>query len=284
MKLVTFRRGDRERTGALVGDRLLDFFASEVHVGDLASFLARGSEGLDRATEAMSVERHWQGLTDIELLAPIPRPSKFLAVGLNYADHIAETGREAPRFPTIFNKQVSCINRPGGDIHKPRASEEVDYEGELAFVIGKRCRRVGRDEAREVIGGYTIVNDVSVRDWQRRSPTMTLGKGWDTHGPMGPCLVTADEIPDPHCLELRTWVNDELRQHSNTRHLLFDCFALVETLSEMCTLMPGDVVTTGTPSGVGLGQQPPRYLDVGDRVRIEIESIGVLENRVIAEP
>ena len=186
--------------------------------------------------------------------------------------------------PIFFNKQTTCVTGPHDPIHLPRVSPLLDYEGELAFVIGRRCRHVSRERAAEVIAGYLVVNDVSVRDWQLRTPTMTMGKSFDTHGPMGPWLVTADEIGDPHALELRTWVNGELRQHSNTRHLIYDCFAQVEHLSTAFTLEPGDVVTTGTPAGVGGAMSPPRFLGRGDVVRIEIEKIGSIENRVIEEP
>lgn len=222
-------------------------------------------------------------LAEVTLLAPVQNPQKFLGVGLNYADHIAETGLETPSFPTIFNKQSSCIVGPEAAIHRPKVSEKLDYEGELALVIGKQCRHVPKEKAAEVIAGFTIVNDVSVRDWQVKSPTWTLGKSFDTHGPMGPWLVTSDEI-DPHNLELKTWVNDELRQHSNTRHLIFDCYQLVETLSTVCTLYPGDVIATGTCSGVGVKMKPRGYLKEGDRVTVEIEHLGSLSNPVIAEP
>ena len=191
---------------------------------------------------------------------------------------------EAPAVPVFFNKQSTCVTGPYHPIHLPRVSPLLDYEGELAFVIGRRCRHVPWKRAHEVIAGYLVVNDVSVRDWQLRTPTMTMGKSFDTHGPMGPWLVTPDEIGDPHALELRTWVNGELRQHSNTRELIFDCFAQVEHLSTAFTLEPGDVVTTGTPSGVGGVMSPPRFLAAGDVVRVEIERIGHIENRVIAEP
>jgi 2-keto-4-pentenoate hydratase/2-oxohepta-3-ene-1,7-dioic acid hydratase in catechol pathway len=160
----------------------------------------------------------------------------------------------------------------------------LDYEGELAVIIGKRCRHVPRDRALEVIAGFTIVNDVSVRDWQLRAQTFQIGKSFDTHGPCGPYLVTPDEVVDPHNLNLRTWVNDELRQDSNTRHLIFDCFEQIEHLSTAFTLEPGDVLATGTPAGVGMSMKPPRYLQAGDVVRIEIEKLGVLENRVEKEP
>lgn len=251
---------------------------------EMTSFLEAGRAALDRARHLGARAEARLPLSSLRLEAPVRRPGKFLAVGLNYADHIAETGRERPEFPVFFNKQISCVNGPHDPIHRPRASRALDYEGELAFVIGRRCRHVPRERAAEVIAGYTIVNDVTVRDWQRRAPTMTLGKSWDTHGPMGPWIVTPDELGDPHALELRTFVNGELRQHSNTRHLIFDCFAQVETLSTVFTLEPGDVISTGTPSGVGYAMEPRRFLEPGDVVRVEIERIGAIENRVIDEP
>jgi 2-keto-4-pentenoate hydratase/2-oxohepta-3-ene-1,7-dioic acid hydratase in catechol pathway len=173
---------------------------------------------------------------------------------------------------------------PDDAVHLPRVSNLLDYEGELAIVIGTRCRHVPAESAHEVIGGYTIANDVSVRDWQLRTPTMTMGKSFDTHGPVGPWLVTADEIADPHALRLQTWVNGELRQDAKTDDLIFDCYAQVEHLSTAFTLEPGDVIATGTPAGVGIAMKPPKLLQAGNVVRIEIEAVGVLENPVIDEP
>jgi 2-keto-4-pentenoate hydratase/2-oxohepta-3-ene-1,7-dioic acid hydratase in catechol pathway len=247
--------------------------------------LEAGDEALRRAAAAAGSANGVAAripLADVRLEAPLQRPRKFLAIGLNYADHIAETGRTAPEFPVFFNKQVTCVNAPHGDIERPRVSRALDYEGEMGLVIGRRCRHVPRERAREVVAGFLVVNDVTVRDWQARAPTMTLGKSFDTHGPIGPWITTIDEVPDPHALELRTFVNGELRQHSNTRHLLFDCWAIVEVLSTVFTLEPGDIVSTGTPSGVGLPER--RWLVPGDMVRVEVEGLGALENRVIDEP
>ena len=224
-------------------------------------------------------------LDEVRLLAPV-RPRKFLAIGLNYADHIAESGMQAPEFPIFFNKQVTCVVGPGDDVHMPRVSTLLDYEAELAIVIGRRCRHVPVDQAREVIAGYTIANDVSVRDWQLRTPTMTMGKSFDTHGPLGPWIVTADELGEPHDLGIATFVNDERRQDGNTREMVFDCYQQVAHLSEAFTLEPGDVIATGTPAGVGAVRQPfpEGLLKVGDVVRVEIDGIGVLENTVVEEP
>lgn len=285
MKLATFTHDGRTRVGVVQNDAVLDLALAEPELPrDMTAFLALGDSALHAARNAAQAGGPSLPLAEVTLEAAVPRPPKFLAVGLNYADHIAETGRAAPEFPTIFNKQVSCVNGPHADIHLPRVSTALDYEGELGIVIGKAARHVPRDEAAAVIAGYCVVNDVSVRDWQGRSPTMTLGKSFDTHGPMGPWIVTPDEVGDPHTLDLRTTVNGDERQHSNTKHLILDCYGVVELLSTVFTLQPGDVIATGTPSGVAIGFDPPKFLQVGDVVRIEIERIGAIENRVVAEP
>ncbi len=224
-------------------------------------------------------------LADTQLLAPTS-PRKYLGVALNYADHIAEMGMEAPEVPVFFNKQATCVVGPGAGIHMPKVSTFLDYEAELAVVIGKRCRHVPVERAHEVIAGYTCANDVSVRDWQGRAQTMTIGKSFDTHGPLGPWLVTADELGDPQDLRIRCFVNDEVRQDASTGEMVFDCFQQVSHLSEAFTLEPGDTIATGTPAGVGLGRQPIRdnLLHVGDTVRVEIEGVGELVNTVVEEP
>jgi 2-keto-4-pentenoate hydratase/2-oxohepta-3-ene-1,7-dioic acid hydratase in catechol pathway len=224
-------------------------------------------------------------LEAVRLLAPV-QPRKFLGIGLNYADHIAESGMEAPEFPVFFNKQVTCVVGPDAEVHMPRVSSLLDYEGELAIVIGSRCRHVPEDRAGEVIAGYTIANDLSVRDWQLRTPTMTMGKSFDTHGPLGPWIVSEDELGDPHALGIRTYVNDELRQDGSTSDMIYDCFQQVAHLSQAFTLEPGDVIATGTPAGIGAVRQPfpEGLLRVGDVVRVEIDGIGGLENTVVDEP
>src|SRR5213593_3382815 len=285
MKLATFTHDGATRIGVVTGDEVVDLATAAPSLpGEMVTFLAAGSAAMAAARRAGASARARLRLAEVRLEAPVLHPPKFLAIGLNYADHVEESGMEAPSVPVFFNKQATCVTGPYHPIHLPRVSPLLDYEGELAFVIGRRCRHVPRERAHELIAGYLIVNDVSVRDWQLRTPTMTMGKSFDTHGPMGPWLVTPDEIGDPHALELRTWVNGELRQHSNTRHLIFDCFAQVEHLSTAFTLEPGDVVTTGTPSGVGGAMSPPRFLAAGDVVRVEVERIGHIENHVIAEP
>ncbi len=280
MKLTTFTHDGRTRIGRVDGDHVIDLTAAGLP-GDMIALLDAGSEAMQRAARASGPQL---ALSAVTLCAPVLRPPKILAIGLNYKDHIAETGMETPSFPMFFNKQSTSAHGPHAPIHLPRVSDKLDYEGELGFVIGRRCRHVPRERAHEVIAGYVVCNDVSVRDWQMRAQTFTLGKSFDTHCPFGPWLVTADEVPDPHALDVKTWVNGELRQDSNTSHLVFDCFEQIATLTAAFTLEPGDLVLTGTPSGVGIGFNPRRFLAVGDKVRISIGNLGVIENEVIAEP
>lgn len=285
MKLCTFLRDAVPRVGVVTEDGIVDLSETAPELpSEMTALLAAGQPALQRAAAAATAARVRIPLDSLRLAPPILRPPKFLAVGLNYADHVAEAGLETPRLPTIFNKQSTCVAGPTDPVHMPRVSSALDYEGELGFVVGRRCRHVPREHAHEVIAGYLVVNDVSVRDWQLRIPTWTMGKSFDTHGPIGPWITTADEAGDPHALRVRTWVNDELRQDSSTKNLIFDCFAIVEHLSTAFTLEPGDVVATGTPGGVGIAMKPPRLLALGDVVRVEIDGLGTLENRVVAEP
>jgi len=285
MKLVTFTHGGTTRIGAIVAEEVVDVSGHGRDVPhDMLTFLTQGEKALNQARDVCASGRGRLALADVRLEAPLRRPPKILAVGLNYRDHIEETGLPMPEVPMIFNKQSTAVIGPGGAIYRPKDSVQLDYEGELGVVIGKQCRRVPQDKAATVIAGYTIVNDVSVRDWQMRSATTTMGKSWDTHCPLGPYIVTTDEVPDPHRLDLKTWVNGELRQNSNTKHLIFNCFDIVAHLSTAFTLEPGDVIATGTPSGVILGMDPKIWLKPGDVVRIAIDQLGVLENPVVDEP
>jgi 2-keto-4-pentenoate hydratase/2-oxohepta-3-ene-1,7-dioic acid hydratase in catechol pathway len=284
MRLCTFSHAGATSFGLVLDDGVVDLAAAAPELPrEMIELLAAGDAALRRAREAAARAPRLP-LDAVRLGPPILRPPKFLAIGLNYADHVAESGLEAPKLPTVFNKQSTCVAGPHDPIHMPRVSKALDYEGELGFVVGRRCRHVPRERASEVIAGYLVVNDVSVRDWQLRVPTWTMGKSFDTHGPIGPWLTTPDEVGDPHGLRVRTWVNGELRQDSNTKHLIFDCFAIVEHLSTAFTLEPGDVVATGTPGGVGIAMKPPRLLQVGDVVRVDVTGLGTLENAVVDEP
>jgi 2-keto-4-pentenoate hydratase/2-oxohepta-3-ene-1,7-dioic acid hydratase in catechol pathway len=281
MKLATFTYQNQTRIGAVIENQIVDGLADENLPTDMIAFLEQGDSALQKMQTLISSEKNRIPLADVQLLAPIPRPRKFLGIGLNYADHVDETGLEKPEYPLFFTKQSSCVIGNGGAIEMPFVSEKVDYEGELAFVIGKKCKNVSVENAHEVIAGFTIVNDVTVRDWQFRTPTWTIGKSFDTHGPMGPWMVTADEISNPHALSLKTWVDDELRQNSNTCHMMFNCYEMIAYLSQAMTLEVGDVISTGTPSGVGVKMKPRGYLKAGQTVKIEIEGIGTLVNAVI---
>ncbi|MCY4619353.1 MAG: fumarylacetoacetate hydrolase family protein [Chloroflexi bacterium] len=285
MRLASFSFEDTTRVGVVVEDEIVDLYLGAPDAPtDMCEFLAMGEDA--RVMAEMAVERggNRRPLSEVQLLSPVPNPKKFLAVGLNYGDHIAETGAQTPRMPTIFTKQVSCVQRPGGGVQIPLASKAVDYEGELGIVIGETCRHVSAADASSVIAGYTIVNDVSVRDFQRHTPQFTMGKSFDTHGPVGPVIVTGDELGDPHVLDIQTSVNGELRQNSNTKHLIFDCYDIVEYVTQAMTLEPGDIIATGTPSGVAAAMTPPRWLVAGDTVSITIAGIGTLENTCVPEP
>jgi 2-keto-4-pentenoate hydratase/2-oxohepta-3-ene-1,7-dioic acid hydratase in catechol pathway len=267
--------------GVVEGEEIADLSASSLPAEPATALAEVGRGGIESAIA--SAPR--MPLSETRLLAPAA-PRKYLAIALNYAEHIAEMGMEAPEVPVFFNKQVSCVVGAGAEIHMPKVSTFLDYEAELAIVIGRRCRHVPVERAHEVIAGYTCANDVSVRDWQGRAQTMTSGKSFDTHGPLGPWLVTPEEVGDPQDLRVRCYVEDELRQDASTAEMVFDCFQQVSHLSEAFTLEPGDVIATGTPSGVGLGRKPVRdnLLHVGQTVRVEIERIGELGNTGVEEP
>lgn len=284
MKLLTFLHQGQSKIGAVVDNSIVVATGNIDHADTMIAFLTSGANGLNALQNLIDSGNHRINLADVTLQAPIPRPGKLLGIGLNYADHIGETGLEKPEYPTFFTKQSTCVIADGEAIHCPKVSDKVDYEGELAFVIGKRCRNVPLEQAHEVIAGYTICNDVTVRDWQFRTPTWTIGKSFDTHGPIGPWIVTKDEIADPHNLSLKTWVDEELRQNANTGEMIFNCYEQIAYLSQAMTLEPGDVISTGTPSGVGVKMKPRGYLKPGQVVRIEIEGIGQLQNPVINEP
>ena len=282
MKIARFTHGGSTRLGIVDGDHILDAGSNDPALStDVGEQLAGG--GLDAVARAAEGARRL-ALDEVRLEAPIAMPPTFLAIGLNYRAHVEESGMQKPDAPIVFNKQVTCVTGPFDPIEVPAVAPDwVDYEGELGVVIGRRCRNVPVERAHEVVAGYLIVNDVSVRDWQRATPTMTMGKSWDTHGPIGPWLVTADELTDPHSLAIRTYVDGELRQDGNTKQMINDCWELIAHISTAFTLLPGTVIATGTPEGVGFVMDPPRCLSAGAVVRIEIDAIGAIENRVVAQ-
>jgi 2-keto-4-pentenoate hydratase/2-oxohepta-3-ene-1,7-dioic acid hydratase in catechol pathway len=282
MKIARFTHGGSTRLGIVDGDHVVDAGSNDPALStDVGGQLAGG--GLDAVARAAEDARRL-ALDEVRLEAPIAMPPTFLAIGLNYRAHVEESGMHKPDAPIVFNKQVTCVTGPFDPIEVPAVAPDwVDYEGELGVVIGRRCRNVPVERAHEVVAGYLIVNDVSVRDWQRATPTMTMGKSWDTHGPIGPWLVTADELTDPHSLAIRTYVDGELRQDGNTKQMINDCWELIAHISTAFTLLPGTVIATGTPEGVGFVMDPPRCLSAGAVVRIEIDAIGAIENRVVAQ-
>jgi 2-keto-4-pentenoate hydratase/2-oxohepta-3-ene-1,7-dioic acid hydratase in catechol pathway len=276
MKLVTYTHQGKTAIGKVEGDRVIRLPGTMRELIADAAALRHA-----RAANGAGVP-----LSEVQLLAPVPDPRKFMAIGMNYAKHVAEAreaGIAVPEVQVWFNKQVTCVSPPYGEVHLPRTSDKLDYEVELCVVIGQRCRHVAAADARSVIAGYMVCNDFTLRDWQLRSPTMTMGKSFDTTGPVGPWLVTPDEVPDPQALVMRLFVNGELRQHESTAGMVYDIAHQVEHLSTAFTLEPGDLIATGTPSGVGVALKPPRFLKVGDVVRAEIDGIGHIEHRVVSE-
>ena len=283
MKLARFTHGNLTSIGKVEGDRIIDLSPL---LGDqprsMRALLGRFEQLKPRIESAKGPTFL---LSEVRLEAPVDDPQKFLAIGMNYkahADEAAAAGVAIPKSQLWFNKQVSCINGPFSDVVAPNVSEQLDYEAELAFVIGKRCRNVSRANARSVIAGYLVCDDVTARDWQFRSPTYTLGKSFDTHGPIGPWITTDDEIADPLALEMVLTVNGEERQRTSTGDMIYDIYDQIEYLSTVMTLEPGDLITTGTPSGVGIALG--KFLQPGDVVRVEISQLGHIENRIIAEP
>lgn len=281
MKLVRYTHHGRTRLGKVVDSTVIDL--SEItgidhSMRQLLNDLPALRERLERvAGPAIALE-------EVRLEAPIHDPQKFLGIGMNYRQHAEEARRAGIAIPSSqmwFNKQVSCISGPFDPVVKPRISEQMDYEIELGVVIGRRCRHVCAGDAPAVIAGYLIVNDLSARDWLKKSPTFTLGKSFDTHGPLGPWLTTCDEIADPLALQMTLTVNGEQRQHASTGDMIYSIYQQIEYLSSVMTLEPGDVLATGTPSGIGA--PTGRFLQPGDLLHLTIDGLGAIEHRVVAE-
>jgi 2-keto-4-pentenoate hydratase/2-oxohepta-3-ene-1,7-dioic acid hydratase in catechol pathway len=282
MKLVRFTENGITRIGKISGDNVVDL-SHVPGVGHSMRDLLRNFHSLRSDLEAAKGAVF--ALSDVTLNAPIDDPQKFLAIGMNYqahADEAAAAGIPIPTSQLWFNKQVSCITGPFDPIDLPKVSDKLDYEAELGVVIGRKCRHVTVADARAVIAGYFVCNDVTVRDWQQKTPTYTLGKSFDTHGPIGPWLTTDDEIKDPLALEMVLTVNGEERQRSSTGDMIYNIYDQIAYLSKVMTLEPGDILATGTPAGVGIATG--QFLKPGDVVRVEIEGLGAIENTVMPEP
>ena len=279
MRLLRYAAGAGARLGVLADDEIVPLDAYPT----MLALIAAGEEGLARARAAATAGEGKLPLASVKLLAPVEQPGKYLAIGMNYGKHAEESaklGVAAPKQQLWFNKQTTCLSGPYDPID-PGVTEKLDYEVELGVVIGKAAKGVSEAEARNHVFGYIVANDVSARDWQFHSPTFTMGKSFDTHGPIGPWIVTADEIPDPHALRLRCLVNGEVRQDSDTSQLIHNIWRQIAYLSTAFTLQPGDLIATGTPEGVGVAMEPPVFLQSGDVVRCEIERIGAIENKVL---
>jgi len=290
MKLVTFFLQGRPRVGALLPGgpepMVVDLNRADDSLPtEMIAFLEAGEAARARAGQVLAApppEATYR-LADVVLKAPILRPGKIICIGLNYVEHARESRISVPPFPVIFAKYANSVAGHGEPIVIPRAVKEPDYEGELAAVIGRRGRRIPEDRALEYVAGYMPLNDVSARDWQHRTSQWVIGKTSDTFCPMGPALVTADEIPDVQDLWVRTSIGDEVLQEGHTSWMIFSVARLIADMSQVMTLEPGDVIATGTPAGVGASRNPPRWLRPGDVVRVEVEKVGVLENPVVAE-
>lgn len=304
MKLASFHDGTRRRVGAVLGDELVDLAAASAAAGgtggdalahgDMAELLAAGAPALDDARRAVD---HVGGLAPdaperaplvrdlrtTRLLPPVPRPPKVICVARNYAEHAKEVGFELPTIPILFARFPVTLVASGDPIVRPTVSEQLDWEGELAVVIGRGGRHITREAAFDHVAGYAIFNDVTVRDYQFRVPQYTAGKNFSSSGPFGPWLTLADEVPDPRALELTTHINDVEKQRASMGDMIFDIPTLIEHIAEFIELEPGDVIATGSPAGVGFKREPPEFLRPGDVCRVAITGLGVLENPVTAE-
>ena len=291
MRLVTYSHRGEMRIGALIArgaeNYILDLNRANPNLPtDMIEFLRGGAAAMAtaRAAVAAADDRWLVPQSETALCAPVPRPGKIICVGYNYRDHTTATGADTavPEYPNFFAKYANVVIGPYEPMVYPRVSIQMDYEGELAVVVGTRGRYVDEAHAFDLVAGYTVFDDVTARDYQNRTSQWTIGKSFDTFGPMGPALVTPDEVPDPRNLDLRLTVNGQEMQHSNTRHMIFTIPCLLAYITQAITLEPGDVISTGTPSGLGSMRQPPFWLKPGDLVNVCIEGIGELSNPIIA--
>jgi 2-keto-4-pentenoate hydratase/2-oxohepta-3-ene-1,7-dioic acid hydratase in catechol pathway len=277
MRLCSFDAAGVSALGLVLGEEIADLcrVAPQLPLNPV-DILAGGAK-LQDAVEAAARTAPRLKLKDVKLRAPVGRPGKILGIGLNYRDHAKETGREPPTTQMWFNKQSTSLHGPFAPVLMPAVSKALDYEVELVVVIAKRGRHVPRERAHEIIGGYMTGCDYSVRDWQRATPTMIMGKGFDTHAPVGPWITTPDEAGDVTNMALKCWINGELRQNGNTGDMIFDIAAQIEHVTKAFPLEPGDLIFTGTPAGVGAAFDPPKFVKVGDKVRVEVERLGAIE-------
>ena len=300
MKLLRYDHNGVISIGAKSGNDVIELSNSDSDISqNMLDLISNWTQMEDEIEEKIESRVSTIPLSEISLLPPLENPGKFLAIGMNYQKHRAESvdaGITPPRNQMWFSKQISSINGPNGDILKPDSTMMLDYEVELAFVIGKECYLVKAEDAAEYIFGFMICNDISMRDWQMHNMPdrieLMIGKSHDSHGPIGPWIVTSDEVPEPHNLKIECYVNGEIRQSSNTNDMIWNCYEQIEYLSSAMTLYPGDIIATGTPPGSGFsprgssgnadkGRKGNVFLQSGDVVRCEIESIGVIENTIV---
>lgn len=306
MRLVTFEVDGAQRLGAVVGQRVIDLPAAAAALGaegrgpgvaalptEMLGLLRAGDEGMEAAREVLGAVgdgaagegRYAYALAAVRLRAPLATPGKILCIGQNYRDHVLEQNATMPEKPIIFAKFSTCVIGPADDVIYPTTTGELDYEAELVVVIGRGGKHIAREQAYDHVAGYMAGQDVTARDLQRGDGQWVRGKAQDTTAPLGPYLVTRDEVPDPQALDIKLWVNGEMRQDSNTRNLIFDVPYLIEFISQGITLTPGDIIYTGTPPGVGAFRKPrPLFLQVGDEMTVEIAKLGRLTNRIVADP
>jgi 2-keto-4-pentenoate hydratase/2-oxohepta-3-ene-1,7-dioic acid hydratase in catechol pathway len=281
VRLVTYREQDRStKPGVLLGEEIVDISGQ---VDSVKSLIEGGPDALARLRNSLQGKTHRIPLARVELLAPLQNPPRIFCLGLAYRDHAIETHQEIPKVPTIFLKLTSALNGPRSAVVLPKRTQQPDYEAEFAFVIGTGGKNISPDSWEEHVFGYTIMNDVSARDVQMATSQWSLGKSFDTFAPLGPAIVTKDEVPDPHTLDIKLTIGGEVLQHSNTRELIFRVPELIAHISAITSLEPGDIISTGTPAGVGLGRTPHRWLRPGETIVTEVEGLGQLVNSVVAE-
>ncbi len=296
MKLVTYQTNGQAQLGAISNDQIIDcgqaYRAMAGHDSasfpdDMIALLKEADEGLAKAQAAIDFAEanggFSQSLEQVTFLPPVVKPGKVIALGRNYAAHAKEGGSQPPKYPMLFHKTATSLLGAGGTIVIPPVTKRVDYEAELAVIIGRTCKQVSEEEALDYVAGYAAANDVSARDLQRRTSQFSAGKMVDTFGPLGPALVTRDEVPDPQNLRIQTRLNGQVMQDSNTKMMIFSVAFTISYISQITTLEVGDVILTGTPEGVGFARKPPVYLKEGDVVTIEVEGVGTLSNSVIEQ-
>ena len=281
MKIVTFERNDEVKLGVMVTEGIVDLGGENAGIPtDMITLLQQGNAGMETIRSIISQNPPSVPLNEVTLLPPVLNPQKVIALGRNYAAHAAEGGAELPKYPMLFHKTAGSLLGAEGEIIIPPVTNKVDYEAELAVIIGKPCKNVSEETALAYVAGYCCANDVSARDWQRRTSQFSAGKMLDTFGPLGPALVTKDDVPDPQNLTIRSVLNGQTMQESNTSYMMFSVAFTISYISQIATLYPGDVILTGTPEGVGFARTPPVYLKSGDEITIEIERVGTLTNTV----